>query len=591
MESTDLTQDVLDRRHDVFSMDELPRMTSGRDSDLAARVLRKLERGATVVEIGPWLGGMTEVLGAAGPVHVVDRFVWTEEHDRRVPGLLAPGASFRPVFEALMADRGLSVEVHESDVETFRWTGGAIDLCLIDAAKKPALLRDALVSVASGLGTGTRLLIKNANHAGYFAMLAYLNALVEQGMLAILEADPDGACNTAAFEVRMATEDLAQVLERTPLDHPARWQMAESGMGLLGPFRLGLVCDLIRQDDWQAAYEVVGRMEPSRRLLRDWERRELELANAGACADRLAWLAEIMSLQHAKGGLPPPPKSFRTSAAMTRRAFWTHNRDKPWRARAFRPDVLERAFDYGYMKWANTIQDHVRGKAVLDVGCGPGLHGLGYLAAGAASYLGIDPIIRPDRDRVKNLAAGSAKMAFGWTPAELSDMIEPWSVLPTAVEDLPADRHFDFAVMHNVTEHLEDIESVFEAIAARLKVGGTLLYNHHNYYSWNGHHVAPKTVSRIDPSDPAQAEMIDWGHVEYDPDPDHYIARGLNRIRLDDLIALTDRFFHIEVMEERPSRPETGLGRLTDEIRRRYPYLEDRDFEVQNLFCIATVRA
>ena len=74
-------------------------------------------------------------------------------------------------------------------------------------------------------------------------------------------------------------------------------------------------------------------------------------------------------------------------AALSLRAFWINNADKPWRARAFHPDVIERAHAFGYMNWANQVQDHVRGQSVLDVGCGPGLHGLGYLAAGANSYL------------------------------------------------------------------------------------------------------------------------------------------------------------------------------------------------------------
>lgn len=585
-----MTPDIDNMHHDVFTTGDLPRMTSSRDIDLARQMMQDLPPDATIVELGPWLGAMTEVLGSKGRLHVVDSFVWTEDHDKRVPDLLVPGQSFRPVFEALMRDRDLAVDVHEAEIEDFVWPGGRIDMCLIDTAKKPAPMRDALRSVGPGLVEGSRVLIKNANHAGYFPMLAYLQALVEQGMFKILEADIEGQCNTVAFEVRMAPEDIADVLEQTPLEHRARWQMAEKAMGGLGPFQLSLTCQLIRSGDWNAAYEVIGRMKGSRRILRDWERRELELADAGVDAERLAWTAEIMSLQHAKGGLPAPPKSFGTSAAMTRRAFWTNNIDKEWRARAFHPDVLERAHQYGYMKFANSIKDHVKGQAILDVGCGPGLHGLGYLAAGAKSYLGLDPIIRLDRDRVKNLAEGSAKMPFGWTPAELSGKVEPWDVQPTAVEDLPEDRVFDLAVMHNVTEHLHNIETVFEGIARRLKPGGKLLYNHHNFYSWNGHHLQPKTVGKIDMSDPAQAEMVDWGHVEYDPAPEHYIARGLNRIRLDDLIDLTRQFFDIDICEERKSLPETGLGRLTAEIRERYPYLEDRDFETQNLFCIATLK-
>jgi SAM-dependent methyltransferase len=573
-----------------FELSEIPRMTSSQDVDLVQTLLKDVGSDDVIVEIGPWLGALSEVLAPVGRLHVIDSFVWTKEHDKRVPGLVSPDASFRPAFERLMRSRGLQAEVHEADFQEYRWTGDPIALCIIDAPKKPAQLRDALLSVAAGMTEGARLMIKNGNNARYFPMMAYVQALMDQGAASLLEADPEGACNSVALEVRVDAGEFAAIVEQTPVDHSPRLKRLDGALGHLGTFQLSLLWELVAANAWTDAYEVVGRMEPSRRILRDWDRRELDLAKAGADPERLGWLAEVMSLQHAQGGLPPAPKSFKSSAAMTRRAFWTNNADKPWRARAYHPEVLERVHQYGYTSWANTIQEHVRGQSILDVGCGPGLHGIGYLAAGASRYLGLDPIIDLDRDRVKNLAAKSSKMPFGWTPAELSRMFEPWDVQPTAVEDLPEDRVFDLAVMHNVTEHLKTIDSVFEAIAKRLKPGGKLLYNHHNFYCWNGHHQPPKRVKSIDLSDPAQAEMVDWGHVEYDPAPEHYIARGLNRIRLDDLIALTERFFDIELSEEKLSRPETGLGRLTDEIRARYPYLTDRDFETQNLVCVATVR-
>lgn len=585
-----MNKETANRHHEIFAVDELPRMTSARDIDLVTRISKDLPAESVIVEIGPWLGAISEILAPKGHLHVVDSFVWTGDHDKRVPALLNPGENFREIYQELMQVRALTVEVHEADFEAFRWDGGKIDLCLIDAPKKPAPLRDALLSVASGLHDGSRLLIKNANHSNYFAMMAYLQALIDQGVLSVLEADEEGSCNTVAFEVRLSEEDLTSVLEQTPLEYPARWRLVEGGMGGLGPFQLSLICELIKSGRWTDAYEVLGRMPSSRRILRQWDKQESQLANAGADPEQLGWFAEIMSLQHTKGGLPAAPKSFRASAAMARRAYWTNNSDKPWRARAFHPDVFDRAHQFGYMKWINTVQEHIKGQSVLDVGCGPGLHGFGCLAAGASNYLGLDPIIKLDRDRVKNLSANSAKMEFGWTPAELSAMFEPWEVRATAVEELPEDRVFDIAVLHNVTEHLQGIESVFEAIALRLKPGGKILYNHHNFYCWNGHHLPPKGVSKIDLTDPAQREMVDWGHVDYDPSPDHYIARGLNRIRLDDLIALTERLFDVEIIEERPSRPETGLGRLTDEVRQRYPHLEDRDFETQNLFCIAKVK-
>ncbi|MBJ3763666.1 hypothetical protein ILP92_12990 [Maribius pontilimi] len=84
--------------------------------------------------------------------------------------------------------------------------------------------------------------------------------------------------------------------------------------------------------------------------------------------------------------------------------------------------------------------------------------------------------------------------------------------------------------------------------------------------------------------------MIDWGHAAYDPGPEHHIALCLSWIRTDKVIALTERYFDSEIPEEKASRPETGLGRLNDTIRARYPTLTDRDFETQNLIFIAIVK-
>lgn len=577
-------------QHTVFDLGEMPTMTSRQDAEMVRNLLQDLPPKAVIVELGPWLGGMSDVLAPHGDLHVIDTFEWTKDHDKRVPNLLKPGESFRSVFEALMAKRDRVVTVHESTFKAFSWEGGRIDLAVIDAPKRPAQLRDALNAIAPGLGQGSRLVIKNANHPKYLEMMVYLQALAEPGVLALIEADADGLCNSSAWEVVGPSEDVMTALGTVPLEVAITPSLTEGVMGGLGPFQLALVSHFVTMEAWSDAYCVIGQMESSRRILRAWDKTEMELLRAGSDAERLGWLSEIMSLQHAKGGLPPSPKSYKASAALTRRAFWTNNQDKPWRARSFHPEILEKAYQYGYMSWANKMQEHVRGRSVLDVGCGPGLHGFGYLAAGSSSYLGLDPIINLNRDRVKNMAAKSAKMPFGWTPAELAELVEPWEVRPTAIEDLPQERCFDVAVMHNVTEHLQNIESVFQAIALRLKPGGKLVYNHHNFYCWNGHHLPPKTVSAIDLSDPAQVEMVDWGHVEYDPAPEHYIARGLNRIRLDDIIALTETYFDIETSEEKPSRPENGLGRLTDAQRDRYPYLTDRDFETQNLLCIATVK-
>lgn len=565
-------------------------MTSDSDLALIVEVLKGLTPNAILVELGPWLGAVSEILSRAGQLHVVDSFIWTADHAKRVPGRLEKGDSFRGVFEKLMVEHGAEVIVHENTFEEFRWKGGTIAFCMIDSPKKPRELAVCLHAVASGLGEGSRLVIKNANSHAFFDMMDYVQDLITSGAMRLLKADADGRCNSLALEVRVNSAELVDILKQPIKPVLPSAHKADGGLGNLGAYQLGLITQLIKLGLWGDAYEVLGKMEGSKRIYRNWARLEPKLAQFGVNPEQLAWFSKIMATQHIKGELSSAPKSFKASAERSLCAFWINNADKAWRARAFHPDVIERAHAFGYMKWADRVQAHVRGKSVIDVGCGPGLHGIGYITAGAKSYLGLDPIIDLHKDRVKNLSAHSRKMPFGWTAAQLGQMMEPWDVRCEPIQDLPDERLFDIAVLHNVTEHLLQIDSVFEAIARRLKPCGQLLFNHHNFYAWNGHHLPPKRVSDIKPGDPGQAAMMDWGHVEYQAAPEHYISRGLNRIRLDELTALTERFFDIEICEARLSRPETGLGRLTDDIRNRYPYLTDRDFETQNLFCLARVR-
>ena len=71
--------------------------------------------------------------------------------------------------------------------------------------------------------------------------------------------------------------------------------------------------------------------------------------------------------------------------------------------------------------------------------------------------------------------------------------------------------------MHNVTKHLVAIEEVFSEVRARLRPGGKIIYRHHNYACWNGHHQKPRTTAGIDPEDRAQATYLDWAHLDFDP--------------------------------------------------------------------------
>lgn len=566
-------------------------MASQADAPLIDSLLERYPSIQRALEMGPWLGGLTQSLKSIPEVHVVDTFVWTEDHDRRVPGLLRPRQSFVSVFTSFAAQQGYSPIVHQSDFADFSWNGGKLDLCLIDGPKIPSGVRTCLLAVASGLEVGSLVLIKNGKLPRLFPLMTYLQALIDEGAFSLDAASEEPKSNILVLKTEKSGPDLKAVLNSVEVDDKIIATPSSSSLGHLDAFHVGWLGHLIQQGKWAEAYSQLHDLPLSEGLKALWDSSEKAFRKSAKDAPEFDWFSVIAQRHFTDPEIAlSKAKFFDNSFEDCLRAYWTYNADKPWRASEFRPDVLKQAYDFGYMHWAARVQEHVQGKSVLDVGCGPGLHGLGYLTAGAKSYVGLDPIIKLDKDRVKNLKQKSAKMPFGWTPAQLNALIGPFTVSPEAVGDLPEEGVFDIAVMHNVTEHLHQIESVFADIAKRLKPGGELLYLHHNYYAWNGHHCAPKNVAAIDLSDPGQRELIDWGHVSFDPPQEHYIARGLNRIRLDEIIALTEKYFDIEIAEERPSKPKTGLGRLTDEIRQAHPHLDDRDFETQNLFCIARVK-
>ena len=257
--------------------------------------------------------------------------------------------------------------------------------------------------------------------------------------------------------------------------------------------------------------------------------------------------------------------------------------------RDFESIMIRRAAEFGYLDWPRKIRDDVRGADVLDVGCGTGLHAIGFLVVGVKSYTGLDPIIK-DRDRNKNIRTGG-KVRFGWTPAQMQRRLSRVRLISGTFEQMAPDMTFDVAVLHNVTEHLMKIEEVFRGVWKRLRPDGMIVFTHHNFYCWNGHHMKPKFVREIDRADPDQLKFLDWNHLTYEPEPDEYIARRLNRIRLGELRALTEQYFAIELWRESPSDENRGAGRLTDEIRARFPDVTDPEFTTQNVFCRARKRA
>ena len=270
------------------------------------------------------------------------------------------------------------------------------------------------------------------------------------------------------------------------------------------------------------------------------------------------------------------------------RYFLNNGFGRQARAR-FVPVLIRKTSEFEYIRWPKRLQPHVKGRDVLDIGCGMGLHGVGFVVSGVKSYTGCDPIVDLDSDLVKNQASGRREQC-GWSPRKMMARLPQLHYVPGSVNDLPVSQAFDVIVMHNTTEHLVDIVRVFESVHDRLKPDGRLIFNHHNFYAWNGHHLTPKSVSAIDVTDLRQQRVMDWAHLHPDAELDSHFATRVNRITLDHLRSLTERHFEIAEWHEQLSNETEGRSRLTQEILIANAPRTRRELETQSVYCVARKR-
>ena len=287
-----------------------------------------------------------------------------------------------------------------------------------------------------------------------------------------------------------------------------------------------------------------------------------------------------------------PSRLFRKKAIAALR-WLCSNAGNPaaWSRRDFL--LLFQALERGDLAWPQRVSRWVRGCDVLDIGCGRNLQGIGFLAAGARSYTGLDPTLDLDSTVLKDSRQRWSQFTEGAvSPRTLMSWSRRLRYAPMPIAEFSAAEAgtFDTIVMHNVTEHLMAIGEEFERFAALLRPGGRLVFRHPNYYCWHGHHLRPRTIHEIDPADPEQAAVVDWAHVRFDATVHAWIGRTQNRIRLDELRALTERHFAIERWEETDSPPEQGIARLTPEIVAAHPEFSRRELAVKCAFVVAAKR-
>ena len=170
-------------------------------------------------------------------------------------------------------------------------------------------------------------------------------------------------------------------------------------------------------------------------------------------------------------------------------AFFSNATDVDDALRNYDAHLIEISAEFGYIAWPRRIQEHVRGRSVIDVGCGFGGFGMGLLIAGATSYLGLDPAM--DLETLGRQEQAHPHLVGHGHHAARDRRTLPPSGWSAGSPDLSFDEKFDTISLHNVTEHLQELDRVFAGLVPLCKPDTKPVLHHHNFYCWNGHHDAP----------------------------------------------------------------------------------------------------
>ncbi|MFT5470475.1 MAG: SAM-dependent methyltransferase [Verrucomicrobiales bacterium] len=269
------------------------------------------------------------------------------------------------------------------------------------------------------------------------------------------------------------------------------------------------------------------------------------------------------------------------------RDFLIRNRFNPLAFRNLDQQLLASAIAHKNMHWPRKIGRYVRGKDVLDVGCGRSLYAVGFLFSGAKSYTGVDPTLDLESNVIKDSSGlhGQYKES-DWTPKSIESRLPNVNFVSGLTSDLPDGEQFDVLAMHNVTEHLMEIEDAFAEFATRIRPGGRIIFRHPSFHAWGGHHMKPRTLNEIVDGDEEQAKYSDWNHLNERADWPDKIRKKQNRIRLGELKALVEQHFELELWQTRKSWPNEGGERLTPEILARSPGFTEEELLTQCVICV-----
>lgn len=390
---------------------------------------------------------------------------------------------------------------------------------------------------------------------------------------AFLDARPQhGNARLVRARAKLATGDLRGA--RLDAETAAALQPDPAAAGRL----------LVKIDKARAGERDKDVMAMARPLLEAVDAGYLEARRSGP-TDELRKAAQQLSELELGGDWTADP-------AAAKVAYFSNASDVDAALRNYDAHLIEVSAEFGYITWPRRIQEHVRGRSVLDVGCGFGGFGMGFLVAGATSYLGLDPDMDLETSDAKNKRIRTWS-DMGITPREIARTLPAIRLVRGKSEDVSLGERFDTISLHNVTEHLQELDRVFAGLVPLCNPDTTLVFHHHNFYCWNGHHEDPVQPEQYDESRWIHRQIADWRHIDIVPSlpPYHRYLTDLNRIRLDELRSITEKYFEIRRWDEIPSSKAT-LARLTpeilDRVRRTVPDLTERDLSINVVLAIAS---
>jgi hypothetical protein len=368
------------------------RMLGDREVGIVMEYAGSLPENAEILEVGPWLGGMTRLLAQHGRMTVVDHFIWTDAHAENYPGIAAPEENFRALFEANMVAEGIDPRVIEATLPDFDWPGGALDFVMVDAPRTVEQLHGCLKAIADVIKPGSYIVVKHVLNRRFLGMGSYIDALIGLGYLRMIATEQPDWCNIV---VLTATDRIAALAEVDDPEHaiataPMTDDFTDPWYGRsLSVFRLAY---LAQSGRWTDAFARLSKIPASSEFLTLWDEMEplLQQPNNADAESKIAVLSELIWVHNDSSIAARAPIEIGPSFGARLRAYWRNNANADWVNSSLDAKLLcdESADDIITRLAPATAQ--LFQMDVVEVGHGLGGGALAALLAGARSYTGIE---------------------------------------------------------------------------------------------------------------------------------------------------------------------------------------------------------